>query len=408
MFMIFVPILLLNMLIAMMGNTYAHVIEQSEKEWMKQWAKIVVTLERAVTQTDAKSYLEAYSIPLGPSDDSGFEVRGVMVIKSKSKTRAKQRKGAVSNWKRVGRVTLNALKQRGMTGEQMRRLMWGRASISSPERVAKKKLQDPYNLQGYPSTAAVDMLNFTGTDTTMIPGTTSMLMHSKQYDVIHDEDPLRDLMILIETNPTLYQTGQEAHFNVELKRLANRARELVEGHEMRKPPITATKTTSTTSTIHTATTTTTTVTADTTTSTPAAGLLPTNLTNIFQDQKDYVDPEKLKQFLKLLSQIESDENENDDTILGKLSLARRTKSALFRSQRKDSINEIRTDDMKPTSTGKIISVADDDDDVPVSGATAAIYILLLISHHAPLFHIPTYLPTYLHTFPHSIPSTFFK
>lgn len=34
--MIFVPILLLNMLIAMMGNTYAHVIEQSEKEWMKQ------------------------------------------------------------------------------------------------------------------------------------------------------------------------------------------------------------------------------------------------------------------------------------------------------------------------------------------------------------------------------------
>jgi len=98
-FMIFVPILLLNMLIAMMGNTYVTVIEQSEKEWMKQWAKIVVTLERAVPQADAKGYLEAYSIPLGPSDDSGFEVRGVMVIKSKSKTRAKQRKGAVSNWK---------------------------------------------------------------------------------------------------------------------------------------------------------------------------------------------------------------------------------------------------------------------------------------------------------------------
>lgn len=97
--MIFVPILLLNMLIAMMGNTYAHVIEQSEKEWMKQWAKIVVTLERAVSQTDAQKYLEAYSIPLGAKDESGYETRGVMVIKSKSKTRAKQRKGAVSNWK---------------------------------------------------------------------------------------------------------------------------------------------------------------------------------------------------------------------------------------------------------------------------------------------------------------------
>lgn len=59
----------------------------------------MVTLERAVSQSDAQKYLEAYSIPLGPVDDSGYETRGVMVIKSKSKTRAKQRKGAVSNWK---------------------------------------------------------------------------------------------------------------------------------------------------------------------------------------------------------------------------------------------------------------------------------------------------------------------
>lgn len=137
-FMIFVPILLLNMLIAMMGNTYAHVIEQSEKEWMKQWAKIVVTLERAVSQADAQKYLEAYSIPLGPSDDSGYATRGVMVIKSKAKTRAKQRKGAVSNWKRVGRVTLNALKSRGLSGEELRRIMWGRASITSPTKESKK------------------------------------------------------------------------------------------------------------------------------------------------------------------------------------------------------------------------------------------------------------------------------
>ena len=35
-FMIMVPILLLNMLIAMMGNTYSQVIERSEKEWIKQ------------------------------------------------------------------------------------------------------------------------------------------------------------------------------------------------------------------------------------------------------------------------------------------------------------------------------------------------------------------------------------
>ncbi|XP_044575344.1 uncharacterized protein LOC123259139 isoform X2 [Cotesia glomerata] len=138
-FMVLVPILLLNMLIAMMGNTYAHVIEQSEKEWMKQWAKIVVSLERAVSQKDAHNYLQEYSIKLGPGDDPNnpaSEQRGVMVIKSKSKTRARQRKGALANWKRVGKVTINALRKRGMTGEELRCIMWGRASISTPVRAS--------------------------------------------------------------------------------------------------------------------------------------------------------------------------------------------------------------------------------------------------------------------------------
>lgn len=125
------------MLIAMMGNTYAHVIEQSEKEWMKQWAKIVITLERAIPQADACNYLQEYSISLGASEDPNTEQRGVMVIKSKNKTRAKQRKGAVANWKRVGKVTINALKKRGLTGEQMRCLMWGRESINTPVKAAK-------------------------------------------------------------------------------------------------------------------------------------------------------------------------------------------------------------------------------------------------------------------------------
>lgn len=59
----------------------------------------MVALERAVNQKDAQRYLQEYSIKLGPSDDPTTEQRGVMVIKSKNKTRAKQRKGAVSNWK---------------------------------------------------------------------------------------------------------------------------------------------------------------------------------------------------------------------------------------------------------------------------------------------------------------------
>lgn len=240
-FMIFVPILLLNMLIAMMGNTYAHVIEQSEKEWMKQWAKIVVTLERAVPQTDAQKYIEAYSIPLGITDDSGFEQRGVMVIKSKSKTRAKQRKGAVSNWKRVGRVTIDALKKRHMTGEEMRRLMWGRTSISSPTKIPKKKLKDPYALPSDSAlTAALDVMSYTH-DIVMIddmPPITSTSSANDKLDIhkkinldpknavqstlahIHDgfethkdyKDPLRELVLISEA---FIQTDDTALVNLD-------------------------------------------------------------------------------------------------------------------------------------------------------------------------------------------------
>ncbi|XP_066138980.1 uncharacterized protein iav [Euwallacea fornicatus] len=168
-FMVFVPVLLLNMLIAMMGNTYAHVTEQSEKEWVKQWAKIVISLERAIPQKEAHNYLQEYSISLGPAEDPATEQRGVMVIKSKNKTRAKQRKGAVSNWKRVGKVTINALKKKGMTGEQMRCLMWGRESISTPIKVKGSK-RDPLtnppgpdltNGFGGALTAALDVMTFT-------------------------------------------------------------------------------------------------------------------------------------------------------------------------------------------------------------------------------------------------------
>ena len=92
-FQIFIPILLFNMLIAMMGNTYASVNEKSEKEFLKMWAKIIMSFERSVPQKQAKEYLEKYSIRLSAKE------RGVMVIKSKDKTRASQRKGALSNWK---------------------------------------------------------------------------------------------------------------------------------------------------------------------------------------------------------------------------------------------------------------------------------------------------------------------
>lgn len=299
-FMIFVPILLLNMLIAMMGNTYAHVIEQSEKEWMKQWAKIVVTLERAVSQQDAKKYLEDYSIPLGPAnDDSGLELRGVMVIKSKSKTRAKQRKGAVSNWKRVGKVTLTALKKRGMTGEELRRIMWGRASISSPKKVSKKKRDpnDPFAIS-----SALDVMSFAQDIVMMDDATKPGVGTSVTF-----KDPLRELVLIAENNPQ----------DTKVNHLAKEATILDHVQEVKTDqpgsvPVPVTQ--------------------------PAVAAAPQKevkpvANKLFLDPKELIDPEKERLFLKQLEALEESECEgfSERPTLGKISLIRRAKSAVNRS-----------------------------------------------------------------------------
>ncbi|XP_017013046.2 uncharacterized protein iav [Drosophila takahashii] len=332
-FMIFVPILLLNMLIAMMGNTYVTVIEQSEKEWMKQWAKIVVTLERAVPQADAKGYLEAYSIPLGPSDDSGFEVRGVMVIKSKSKTRAKQRKGAVSNWKRVGRVTLTALKKRGMTGEEMRRLMWGRASISSPVKVAKQKLKDPYNLHADSDfTNAMDMLTFANNPAS----SNGVVLRSSASTAAPPPappapDPFRELIMMSDQRPETH----DPHYFAGLQQLANKAFDLVEQTMKTQPQQAAPPPPVVKSPLDAQP-----VTPGTGSATPAAPPPPdlmamplpiSNLSNLFQDPKEIVDPKKLEEFMAMLAEVETEESDSGGPILGKLSLAKRTHNALSKA-----------------------------------------------------------------------------
>ncbi|XP_064555396.1 uncharacterized protein iav [Drosophila montana] len=347
-FMIFVPILLLNMLIAMMGNTYVTVIEQSEKEWMKQWAKIVVTLERAVPQADAKGYLEAYSIPLGPADDTGFEVRGVMVIKSKSKTRAKQRKGAVSNWKRVGRVTLTALKKRGMTGEEMRRLMWGRASISSPVKVTKQKLKDPYNLHTESDfTNAMDMLTFASNPAASngVPlRSTTTTTSTATVVAAAMPDPFRELILMSDQRPDTH----DPHYFAGLQQLANRAFDLVEQTLKTQPQLAKKMSVSAVGATISP--------APAPAPAPAAGAgagsaqpakaatpalpvpMASNLTNLFQDPKEIVDPKKLEEFMNMLAEVETEESDSGGPILGKLSLAKRTHNALSKADIKRSPN----------------------------------------------------------------------
>jgi len=135
-FQILIPILLLNMLIAMMGNTYGIVIESAEKEFLKAWAKVIMSLERSVTQEQAKEFLESYSIAIGPNE------RGVMVIKAKDKTKAAQRKGALKNWKKTGKTIIKYLRKRDISGDDLRREFWVHEEANTPKK--KKKTGNNY------------------------------------------------------------------------------------------------------------------------------------------------------------------------------------------------------------------------------------------------------------------------
>lgn len=61
--MAIVAILLINMLIAMMGNTYQKIAE-TRNEWQRQWARIVLVVERGVSPPERLKQLNVYSQPM--------------------------------------------------------------------------------------------------------------------------------------------------------------------------------------------------------------------------------------------------------------------------------------------------------------------------------------------------------
>uniref|UniRef100_A0A182RGL2 Ion transport domain-containing protein n=1 Tax=Anopheles funestus TaxID=62324 RepID=A0A182RGL2_ANOFN len=62
-FMVIVAVLLVNMLIAMMGNTYQKIAE-TKNEWQRQWARIVLVVERGVPPKERLKNLMSYSQPM--------------------------------------------------------------------------------------------------------------------------------------------------------------------------------------------------------------------------------------------------------------------------------------------------------------------------------------------------------
>lgn len=73
-FIILGALLIVNMLIAMMGNTYLKVAE-TEKEWTRQWARIVLATERMLTPKKRLAVQELYSKSLDSSGDKALIMR---------------------------------------------------------------------------------------------------------------------------------------------------------------------------------------------------------------------------------------------------------------------------------------------------------------------------------------------
>ncbi|KAI6170476.1 Inactive [Aphelenchoides bicaudatus] len=106
-YMFVMPIMMINILIAMMGNTYTTVITQAEKAWRQQYAKILMVLERSVNKEKLAACQLEYSIKLNETS------RGLMVIKQTRKTRARQRKQAINNWKKIKHNVMKMVEKYG-------------------------------------------------------------------------------------------------------------------------------------------------------------------------------------------------------------------------------------------------------------------------------------------------------
>ncbi|KRX64218.1 Transient receptor potential cation channel subfamily V member 4 [Trichinella sp. T9] len=121
-YLVVMPIMLINMLLAMMGNTYTTIISQAEKAWRFQLAEMVIRLERYYSKEKLAQFQLNYSIKMGEDRDTGMEKRGLMVIKQFRKTRAQQRKLALTNWKNLYRKYMDYRKEYGV--EKARNIIW--------------------------------------------------------------------------------------------------------------------------------------------------------------------------------------------------------------------------------------------------------------------------------------------
>ncbi|RMZ97638.1 Transient receptor potential cation channel subfamily V member 6, partial [Brachionus plicatilis] len=144
-FMILMHILLLNMLIAMMGNTYHQIIKKSEKEWRRQWAQVVILLERSFSPKELQKFQNQYSITLPKKYSSKKEAVGLMVIKKVAKTKAFEKTSCARNWKRFFKSVMTLLKDNKYTAEQLLDV-WANKDTKL---MKSKKIKKEFNWKNY-------------------------------------------------------------------------------------------------------------------------------------------------------------------------------------------------------------------------------------------------------------------
>lgn len=138
--MIILHILLLSMLIAMMGNTYQHIIRRSQREWKRQWAHIVLLLERTFSAKELIKYQQEYCIKLSKNENNEEQL-ALLVIKTASKTKALQKRNAIINWKKIGKKLFTILREKKCEPE----LLFNRPETPIDNKIFNKKEFLSYN-----------------------------------------------------------------------------------------------------------------------------------------------------------------------------------------------------------------------------------------------------------------------
>ncbi|XP_058834961.1 transient receptor potential cation channel subfamily V member 5 [Topomyia yanbarensis] len=121
-YMVIVAVLLVNLLIAMMGNTYTKIAE-TKNEWQRQWARIVLVVERGVPPAERLKNLMGYSEPMSDG-------RRALVLRLSMTDEDKEEMKEILEMKRVHeRMKKKRMVEREARAEQRRLTMEKYANV---------------------------------------------------------------------------------------------------------------------------------------------------------------------------------------------------------------------------------------------------------------------------------------